>query len=202
MSQLNAQGERTFISVKPEGIQRRFVGEVITRLERRGLKLVACKLTVATREKMERLYPDDLAWYESVGQKTLAGYQKRGKIDSRSPVEIGKWVREKLIKDFVGRTVLAMVWQGAHAVELGRKTVGATNALEAEPGTVRGDFCPDSYMLADSQERPVRTLVHASGSIEEAEKDIGVWFLPEEIVSYPLVEEEVLYGNDWGRVVT
>lgn len=193
------QEERTFISVKSEGIQRQLIGEVIHRFERRGLKLVACKLAVATREQVEKLYPDDEAWYEDCGRKTLDGYQKRGKADNRTPREIGVWVRGKLIKEFVGRPVLAMVWQGAHAVELGRKTVGITNALEAVPGTIRGDFTVDSYMLADLQERPVRTIVHASGSKEEAEKDILIWFGEEEIVSYPLLEEEVLYGDAWGR---
>ncbi|MDP2874304.1 MAG: nucleoside-diphosphate kinase [bacterium] len=195
------QDERTFTSVKSEGIQRRLIGEVIHRFERRGLKLVACKLAIATREKVEKLYPDDEAWYENCGRKTLEGYQKRGKIDNRSPREIGIWVRGKLIKELVGRPILAMVWQGAHAVELGRKTVGITNALEAAPGTIRGDFSTDSYMLADLQERPVRTIVHASGSKEEAEKDISIWFGEEEIVTYPLLEEEILYGDGWGRAV-
>lgn len=195
------QNEKTFISVKSEGIQRRLIGEVIRRFERRGLKLVACKLAIATREQVERLYPDDEVWYENCGRKTLEGYQKRGKVDTRTPREIGVWVREKVIKEFVGRPVLAMVWQGAHAVELGRKTVGITNALEAVPGTIRGDFSTDSYMLADLQERPVRTIVHASGSTEEADKDISIWFGEEEIVNYPLLEEEVLYGDSWGRAV-
>jgi len=194
------QEERTFVSVKAEGIQRRLIGEVIHRFERRGLKLIACKLVIATREQVEQLYPDDSAWYENCGRKTLEGYQKRGKVDNRSPREIGVWVRNKLIRELVGRPILAMVWQGAHAVELGRKTVGITNALEAPPGTIRGDFSTDSYLLADAQERPVRTIVHASGSIEEAEKDLSVWFDAEEITGYPLLEEEVLYGDSWGRV--
>ncbi len=194
------QEERTFISVKPEGIQRRFIGETITRFERLGLKLVACKMAMATKERVERLYPDDKDWYENCGSKTLAGYQKQGKSDNRSAMEIGMWVREKLISGLVGRSVLAMVWQGANSVELGRKTVGATNPLQADSGSIRSGGSLDSYALADTQERPVRNLVHASGSREEAEKDIAIWFEPQEILNYPLVEEEVLYGDDWGRV--
>ncbi len=192
--------ERTFIAVKSDAIQRHLIGEIIQRFERRGMKLVACKLVVPTAEHLAQQYPDAEWWYRNVGEKTLKSRRAKGIEDQRDPIEIGKWVREMIIKDIQGKPMLAMVWQGAHAVALGRKTVGSTNPLDADVGTIRGDFTVESYELADLLEHPVRNLVHASGSVEEAEKEIAIYFKKEEIVDYPLVTEEVLYGAQWGKV--
>lgn len=192
--------ERTFIAIKSESIQRHLIGEIISRFERRCLKLVACKMVVPTEGQIAAQYPDEDWWYKKCGERTLKSRRKRGIEDNRDPAAVGRWVREMLLKDNVGKPLLAMVWEGANAVALGVKTVGHTNPLEADVGTIRGDFTVESYELADEMQHPVRTLVHASKSVEEAEKEINLYFEEEELVEYPLIIEDVLYGAGWGVV--
>ena len=86
-----------------------------------------------------------------------------------------------------------MIWQGVHAVKLTRKLVGGTEPFTSDVGTIRGDFVLDSYQLSDTDNRAIRNLIHASGSIEDAEKEIKLWFKPEEIIKYKLVSEKILY---------
>ena len=92
--------------------------------------------------------------------------------------------------------VVASVWQGAHAVEIIRKVTGGTEPLTSDVGTIRGDFVLDSYQMADTDSRAVRNLIHASGSVEEAKKEIPHWFNEEELVNYRLVQEQILYDVD------
>lgn len=192
--------ERTFIAVKSESIQRHLIGEIIGRFERRGLKLVACKMVVPTMEQIGKQYPDADWWYLKCGERTIKSRRERGIEDNRRPLEVGKWVRQMLLKDNVGKPLLAMVWEGAHAVALGVKTIGHTNPLEADAGTIRGDYTVESYELADKMQHPIRTLVHASKSVEEAKEEMNLYFQPKEIVDYPMIIEDVLYGEGWGVV--
>lgn len=192
--------ERTFIAIKSEAIQRHLIGEIIGRFEKRGLKLVALKMTVATRKIIGQHYPDDDAWYIPTGTKTIEGYKQRGIKVNKSPKEVAKKIRKQLIDYFSDRPLICMVWEGAHAVQIGRKTVGSTNPLEAAPGTIRGDLTVDSYELADAHGRNVRTIVHASGSVKEAEAEIKLWFSSDEVIDYDLVSSKILYDDDWGRV--
>ncbi|PIS20928.1 nucleoside-diphosphate kinase [candidate division WWE3 bacterium CG08_land_8_20_14_0_20_43_13] len=192
--------ERTFIAVKPDGIQRQLIGEIIGRFERRGLKMIGCKLLVRTEEQLARQYPNKESWLVPLGTRTLAGYADKGIKVDKTPIEIGQDIRQKLINGLAGKPFLAMVWEGAHAVELGRKTVGATNPLAAVPGTIRGDFSVESYFLSDQLGHPARNLVHASGDLEEAKSDISIYFKESELIDYPFVLDEVLYGNEGGRV--
>ena len=194
--------ERTFVAVKSESIQRNLIGEFISRFERRGLKLIACKMIVPTRDIVGQHYIDSEEWLVSVGEKKIKSMTEKGQKVSESPREIGVRVREALIEQFEGRPLVAMVWQGAHAVALGRKTAGGTNCLTADIGSIRGDFSVDSYELSDALDMPVRTLVHASSDPVEAEREIAIWFRPEEIIDYPMVLDEVLYGKNWGKCVT
>jgi len=89
--------------------------------------------------------------------------------------------------------LIAMIWEGAHAVKIVRKLVGGTEPLSSDVGTIRGDYVLDSYEMSDTDGRAIRNLVHASGSVEEAETEINHWFLPNEIISYRLIQDEVLY---------
>jgi nucleoside-diphosphate kinase len=89
--------------------------------------------------------------------------------------------------------VVAMVWQGAHAVDVIRKITGGTEPRTSDVGTVRGDFMLDSYTMANADERSVRNIVHASGTVEEANAEIGLWFTEKELLQYRLVQEEILY---------
>ena len=86
-----------------------------------------------------------------------------------------------------------MVWQGAHAVAIVRKLTGGTEPLTSDVGTIRGDFVLDSYEMSDQDKRAVRNLIHASGSPEEAEKEIAHWFKPEELLAYKVLQEKILY---------
>lgn len=192
--------ERTFIAIKPDGIQRHLLGEIIRRFENRGLKLVAAKLIAPTKEQVLKQYPDDESWYVSLGTRTLEGYQERGiKID-KTPIEIGKMIREQLIDYISERPLLTMVWEGPHAVELGRKTAGHTNPLKADVGSIRGDYSMESYFLADEMQRAIQNLIHASGSSQEAEREIKIWFKDEEILDYELLSATVTLGHNWGKV--
>lgn len=196
----NLKNEKTFIAIKSESIQRSLIGEFITRFERRGLKLIACKMIVPSKEIMGQHYADDEKWYKETGEKKIKSLIEKGIETKETPKEIGVKVREALIDQFEERPLLAMVWQGAHAVALGRKTVGSTNCLTADVGSIRGDFTIDSYDLSDTLDLPVRTLVHASSNVQEAEREIKLWFNTNEIINYPLILEEVLYGKNWGKL--
>lgn len=186
--------ERTLVIIKPDGIQRTLIGEIIRRYERTGLKLTGLKMLVPTEELTEAHYTVDPAWKRRVGEKTIAAYEKKGtKSPFVDPEELGNWVLGKLKRYLVSGPVIAMVWQGMHAVPVVRKITGGTEPLTSDVGTIRGDLTIDSYEVADADARSVRNLIHASGSAEEAEKEIALWFRPEELIEYRLVGEAILY---------
>lgn len=186
--------ERSLVIIKPDGIQRGLIGEIIKRFERTGFKLVAMKMMVPTAEQAEGHYLLDPNWLKNVGEKTIANYEKKGiEPPRKDPVEQGKFVLEGLKKYFTCGPVVAMVWQGAHVVEIVRKIVGGTEPRSSDVGTIRGDFVIDSYPMADTGGRAIRNLIHASGSVDEANMEIKHWFDEKEITNYRLVQEEILY---------
>jgi nucleoside-diphosphate kinase len=186
--------EKTLVIIKPDGIQRSLIGEVIKRLERVGLKLVAIDMNVPSEEKIREHYLHDPEWTRKVGQKSIDAYAAKGiPSPSNDPVEAGEKVLNNLIKYMASGPVVAMVWQGAHAVSIVRKIVGGTEPLSSDIGTIRGDFVLDSYQMSDIDSRAVRNLIHASSSIEEAKQEISHWFSPEKIINYRLVQEQILY---------
>ena len=176
------------------------MGEFVSKFEKRGLKLIACKLLGPTKGQVEKHYPDDEAWYLSSGTKTFENYKSRGIDPGLGPIDLAKRTRKRLIAHLVDRPLLLMVWEGPHAVALGRKTAGATNPLIADIGSIRGDYSLESYELADDIERAIHTLVHASATSEEAEKEIRIWFRDDELLDYDLITENVFYSKDWGKV--
>lgn len=187
--------ERTFVAVKPDGIQRSLIGEIITRLEKVGLKLVAMKMLVADEDHVEKFYTLDPNWRRVTGEKTIEGYKSKGltpPIDD--PLKITEIILQNLKKYMTSGPVVAMVWEGAHAVKIVRKLVGGTEPLASDVGTIRGDYVLDSYQMSDEDNRSIRNLIHASGSVNEAEMEISHWFKPEEITNYRLVQEEILYN--------
>jgi nucleoside-diphosphate kinase len=138
--------EKTLVLVKPDGVQRGLIGEVILRLERRGLKLVAARFLAVSNELAEKHYA----------------------------VHKGKNFYESLMRYITSAPVMAMVWEGPNAVVAVRQTMGATRPTEAAPGSIRHDFALDVG----------RNLTHASDTPENAEKEIALWFTPEEVVSW------------------
>ena len=191
--------ERTLIVIKPDGIQRALSGAILGRLEQAGLKIVALKMVRAGRALLERHYPDDETFVRTIGDKTREAFQSYG-MDVRAmmgtdhPVEIGRQVRGWLIEFMQSTPVIAAVLEGAHAVSVTRKIVGKTLPLFAEPGTIRGDYSLDAPTIANAGRRPVRNLIHASGTPEEAEHEVALWFTPEELHAYRRADEEVMFG--------
>ena len=186
--------ERTLVIIKPDGVQRTLIGEIIKRYEKMGLKLVGLKLLVASEEQVVKHYTLDPSWKENVGRKSIENYEKKGiKPPSTDPIEVGNRVIETLRKYMTCGPVVAMVWQGAHAVEIVRKVTGGTEPRSSDVGTIRGDYVLDSYQMSDTDGRAVRNLIHASGSIEEAENEINLWFDGGELMDYIHVQEQILY---------
>jgi len=186
--------ERTLVVVKPDGVQRSLIGEIIKRYERMGLKMVAMKMLVPDESFIEKHYTLDPQWRKITGEKTIKSYQEKGLVPpSRDPLEISAKILANLKKYMTSGPVVAMVWQGANAVKIIRKITGGTEPLTSDPGTIRGDYVLDSYKMSDEDNRSVRNLIHASGSPEEAEMEIEHWFSENEIINYRLVQEQILY---------
>lgn len=182
--------------IKPDGVQRTLIGEIIKRYERTGLKMVGMKMLVPTEEMATRHYYEvgGDEWINEVGKKASAAYEKKGqKSPYASFEENGKAILKANAKYLSAGPVVAMVWQGAGAVELVRKITGATAPLLADVGTIRGDFTLDSYSLADVDQRSIRNLIHASGTPDEATQEIKIWFSEKELLEYRLIQEEILY---------
>jgi len=186
--------ERTLILIKPEGIQRGLIGEIINRYERTGLKLVGLKFLVPTEELVEKHYSSDPNWKIKTGEKSISAYKEKGlKPPETDPEKMGQRVLENLKKYLTCGPVVAMVWQGMNAVKIVRKITGGTEPLTSDVGTIRGDLTIDSYEVADLDNRAVRNLIHSSGSVEEAQREISLWFKPEELINYRLINESILY---------
>lgn len=186
--------ERTLVLIKLDGVQRGLVGEIVKRYEQSGLKLIAIKMLVPTAELVERHYLVDPEWRVKTGKKTIDSYLKKGKKPpSDDPLKVTEIVLRNLKNYMTRGPLIATVWQGMHAVGIVRKLTGGTEPLTSDVGTIRGDFTIDSYETSDIDGRVVRNLIHASGSTADAEKEIALWFKPEELVRYRLVGEAILY---------
>ncbi len=186
--------ERTLVVIKPDGVQRSLIGEIIKRYEQSGLKMIAIKMLLPTEEMIESHYSVDPDFKKKVGTKAIESYKEAGdKPPSDDPETVGEGVMNRLKNYMTCSPVVAMVWQGAHAVELVRKATGTTEPRTSDVGTIRGDYVLDSYSMADSDGRAIRNLIHASGNVEEAEKEIPLWFDKKEIIQYKLVQETILY---------
>ncbi len=189
--------ERTLVIIKPDGIQRSLIGDVIHRYERVGLKLVGIKMMIPTKDLIEKHYTLDPEWRVRTGQKTIKSYLDKGLTPpSTDPVEITGRILKNLVNYMTKGPVVVMVWQGAHAVEIVRKITGGTEPVTSQVGTIRGDYVLDSYRMSDSDGRSVRNIVHASGSVKEADDEIAHWFKKEELFNYRLIVEEMLYDVD------
>jgi len=147
--------EQTFIAIKPDGVQRGLVGDIVSRFEKRGYKLVASKLVSPSKEHLEQHYAD---LSEKPFFKGLVTYMLSGPI-------------------------FAMVWEGRDAVKTGRTLLGATNPLASAPGTIRGDYAIDVG----------RNVCHGSDSVENAKKEIALWFKPEDVISWKSAQAEWVY---------
>jgi nucleoside-diphosphate kinase len=186
--------ERTLVIIKPDGIQRSLISEIIHRHERVGLKLVGIKMLIPTDDMIDKHYTLDPEWKLKTGQKNIQAYKDKGLTPPFvDPIEHSNVILNKLKKYMTSGPVIATVWQGAHAVSVVRKLIGSTEPLLSLPGTIRGDFVLDSYKISDDDNRAVRNLVHASGSVKEANDEIVHWFNKNELFDYKNVNEQILY---------
>ncbi|MDD5639561.1 MAG: nucleoside-diphosphate kinase [Candidatus Pacebacteria bacterium] len=190
---MEVQKEKTLVIIKQDGVQRSLIGEIISRIERTGLKLVAMKFAFATEDQCWKHYNKDDAWFESKGGITVKNREAMGLPVEKSALEYGKDIMRGNVNYMTSGPLVMMIWQGNKAVGIVKKIVGGTEPLTSDVGTIRGDFTLDSYELANIDGRAVRNLIHCSDMKEEAEREIKVWFTEAEIMKYRLVNEEILY---------
>lgn len=192
--------ERTVVLVKPDGVIRGLTGEVIKRIEQRGLKIIALKMVQATAEHIDDHYPKDEAWLERLGDKAYSGFEALG-IDIKEHLgtdnksEIGQTIRQGLIDYMTLAPIVAMIIEGVHAIDTVRKITGSTLPFKSEVGSIRGDFSVDSPTVANLQKRPIFNIVHASENINEANNEIDHWFSPEEIHDYFRSDHIIAFGD-------
>lgn len=192
--------ERTIVLVKPDGVKRGLVGEIISRFEKVGLKIVGMKMVWVDKERVLKHYPTSRKeWVVKVGEKTLKAYQEYGTdprkhLGTLEPEEIGKMVCNWLVEYLTSGPVVAILLEGSHAVTVVRKVAGYTYPDSAIPGTIRGDLSIDSPDLANERKRAGKNLVHASGTVEEAKFEEELWFKKEEIHDYHRGDEDVMFG--------
>jgi nucleoside-diphosphate kinase len=186
--------ERSLILIKPDGVQRALVGEIISRFERVGLKMVGMKLVHSDTSAALDHYLKDDDWFRMVGQRTIDDAKAMGNtLSSEDALTVGKQIQQGLVEFISMSPLVAIVLEGHAAIAIVRKLVGSTYPLEAPPGTIRGDFSFDSAALAGGQKRSVQNLIHASGAVDEAEREIKIWFNDEELHDWRRVDEAIIY---------
>jgi len=186
---MHPKEEKTFVLIKPDGVRKGLVGEIIKRLEQRDLKVIALDMFQATRDEMDNHYPKDEKWMMRIGEKTTGTYNKYGyditkDFGTTDLLTIGKEVRNWLVDFMTSAPMVKMVVQGVHAVDMVRKIVGPTMPYLAEMGTIRGDYSADSAISANMERRAVYNLVHASETPEEAKHEIEHWFGAQNVFTY------------------
>ena len=173
--------EQTYVMIKPDGVRKGLIGEIINRFERRDLKIVALEMSQPLYEQMDNHYPKKEEWITRLGEKTKATYDKYGydlfaDFGTDDTSKIGPEVRKWVIDFMMSAPVVKMIVQGVHAVDVVRKIAGETMPYKAAMGTIRGDFSIDSPALANKEKRSVMNIVHCSETPEEAEHEIKHWF--------------------------
>lgn len=190
--------EKTLVLIKPDGVQRGLVGEIIGRFERVGLKLTAMKMVHPSHEDVDKHYALTEEWMQAVYSKAKAKYEANNQVfPFPDHIAYGTEIKNGLVTFLKSAPIVAMVLEGEQAVSLVRKLVGATEPASSAPGTIRGDLSLDTYALSNAQNRPIRNLIHASGNVAEANQEIPVWFTEEELYKYEHVNDRVQYDPEW-----
>ncbi|OGG54229.1 hypothetical protein A3H16_01075 [Candidatus Kaiserbacteria bacterium RIFCSPLOWO2_12_FULL_53_8] len=185
--------ERTLVIIKPDGVQRGLIGEIIKRYERTGLKMVALRFGVADEKKFWEHYNKDDAWFLKKGSKIVEDKKANGLPADKEPLEYGKDIIRQLVKFMTSGPTIFMVWEGNQAVAVVKKLTGDTEPATSDVGTIRGDLTLDSYTIAAVDDRAVRNLIHCSENVDEAKRELAIWFTDAEITEYRLVTEQILY---------
>ncbi len=185
--------EQTLVIIKPDGVQRSLMGEIMSRIERTGLKFVAVKFLLPEADQCWKHYNKDDEWFNKKGTRVIEDRTTHGMPIEKSVMEYGKDIIQSNVDFFTSGPVLAFVVEGNQSVAIVKKIVGGTEPATSDVGTIRGDLTVDSYSLSSLDNRAVRNLIHCSDSPEEAQREIPLWFAPSELVSYRLLQEQVLY---------
>ena len=166
VNKMSVNVERTLVLLKPDAVERALVGQIISRFENAGLKIVGMKMVWVDTEFSRKHYSEHI---------TKPFYRALEQFITEGPV-------------------IAMTIEGIQAVEITRKMVGSTEPRKAQPGTIRGDFAHHSYEYTDNKGIAIKNLIHASDSSESAKKEVSLWFKPEELHSYKTVHETHVFG--------
>lgn len=190
--------EVTVLLVKPDGVKRGLIGDVLKRIESRGLKIIGLKMIEVDEKHAYDHYPQTDGWLRGMGEKTLDNYRQYGKdpvkeIGTDDPLEIGKKVSKWNVDFLTSGPLVAVLIKGIHAIDMVRKIVGKTIPAQAEMGTIRGDFSVDSPTLANIAKRALHNVVHASGDPDEATHEVEHWFGKNEIHDYKRAEEDIMF---------
>lgn len=190
--------QRSLVLFKPDAIQRGIVGELLTRFERKGLKIVGMKVTQPTEDMARRHYNKDDKWCEEIGAIIRGTYEKQNlEFKWENDLEAGRSALQALVNYLACGPVVALVLEGGLAIQHIRNLVGFRDPIDADVGTIRADYTIESAYMANAIDRSVRNMIHASGAPDEAEEEIAIWFKPEELVNYELAIEKILYDKDW-----
>ena len=187
--------ERTLVLIKPDGVRKSISGKIVSRFEDAGLKIIGMKMVYADKELAENHYYLNEEWARNVYEKTKKGYDESGKkFPYKDHLEIGKTIQKWNMEFLMEGPVIAIVFQGPHAIEISRKIIGSTEPRTSPAGTIRGDFASvESYAVADEGKRVLRNLIHASDSTASAKREIALWFSIDELHSnYKTVHELIL----------
>jgi len=181
--------EQTLIIIKPDAVKRGLIGKIIETFENVGLKLMAAKMLRPDKKVIKNHYPGTSGWIKEMGKKTLSSFKQSGvdikeKMGTDDPVKLGQFVYDRLIKYWQEGPIIVMTWEGPDAVQIARKLRGHTIPLLAQTRTLHSSYSFDSSTLSSSLDRVVKTFIHASGSVEEAEREIEYWFPKTEFKKY------------------
>ncbi|MDB5204260.1 MAG: putative Nucleoside diphosphate kinase [Candidatus Taylorbacteria bacterium] len=190
---MHPKKERTFVIIKPDGIQRSLVGEIIGRFERTGLKVVGMKFGMLDKAKIWTHYGKDDAWFLKKGTKIAEDRKAAGMVVDKEPIDYGKDIIRALEKFMTACPVVSLVLEGNQAVAVVTKLVGTTEPTTSDVGTIRGDLTLDSYQIAAVDDRAVRNLIHCSDTVENANNEIALWFEEKDLFNYRVVADAILY---------
>lgn len=185
--------EQSLVLLKTDAVQRALVGEIIKRFEQKGLKIAAMKMVMPTEDQLLEHYNKDDAWYLRKGEGIVEDLKAQGREVTKEPIEYGKDIIRTIVHYMTEAPVVALVMEGNAAVSVVTRTVGSTEPSTADIGTIRGDYTIDSFSHATYEDRAVKNLIHQSESVEEAEREIAIWFEKEELHDYVTAQERVMY---------
>ena len=191
--------ERTLVLIKPDAVRRQLVGELVTRFERKGLKLIAMKMIWPSDTQAGTHYTDSEEWLKDSGERTHQSYLDKGMEPPMGPRDLALNTRRKLMDSITAGPVVALVLQGSHVIEAVRKMRGATSPQLADVGTIGFDYSVDSYEVGDAGDWAIRNIIHASDSDENADREIAIWFDEGDVHDYPSSADPILYQKHWDK---